>query len=163
GSISPSGTTEVTCGEDLNYTITADLGYAVADVLVNGVSVGAVVSYTFESVTEDQTITASFVEYEAPDYYDGIGVFEKITSISDLTDGYYVITNETDAFAMNNTHNASNYFESTAVSPVSGQIINPSAAIVWKIEANGAGKTIYNEVIEKYVGWISGNSASAED
>src|SRR5690606_597718 len=102
-------------------------------------------------------------EYEAPDYYDGIGVFEKITSISDLTDGYYVITNETDAFAMNNTHNASNYFESTAVSPVSGQIINPSAAIVWKIEANGAGKTIYNEVIEKYVGWISGNSASAED
>src|SRR5690606_21260879 len=102
-------------------------------------------------------------EYVAPDYYDGIGVFEKITSLSDLTDGYYVVTNEADAFAMNNTHNASNYFESTAVSPVSGQIIDPSTAIVWKIETNGAGKTIYNEVIEKYVGWVSGNSASAED
>src|SRR5690606_32853908 len=99
GSISPSGTTVVNCGEDQTYTIIPNAGYMIADVLVNGVSVGAVASYTFENVTEDQTIAVSFVEYEAPDYYEGIGVFEKITSLEDLTDGYYVVANETDAFA----------------------------------------------------------------
>src|SRR5690606_31063919 len=66
GSISPSGTVEVNCGADQTFTITADSGYAVADVLVNGVSVGAVTTYTFENVTEDQTISASFVEYTGP-------------------------------------------------------------------------------------------------
>src|SRR5690606_16215638 len=66
GSINPSGTVEVNCGADQTFTITADSGYAVADVLVNGVSVGAVTTYTFENVTEDQAISASFVEYTGP-------------------------------------------------------------------------------------------------
>src|SRR5690606_33519259 len=66
GSISPSGAIDVDCGADQAFTITADSGYAVADVLVNGISVGAVTTYTFENVTEDQTISASFVEYTGP-------------------------------------------------------------------------------------------------
>jgi hypothetical protein len=66
GSISPSGAVEVNCGADQAFTITADSGYAVADVLVNGVSVGAVTTYTFENVTEDQAISASFEEYTGP-------------------------------------------------------------------------------------------------
>src|SRR5690606_30921871 len=41
-------------------------GYMIADVLVNGVSVGAVTTYTFENVTEDQAISASFVEFTGP-------------------------------------------------------------------------------------------------
>lgn len=66
GSISPSGTTSVNCGEDQTFTITPTSGYTVADVLVNGVSVGAVTTYTFEDVTANQTISASFVEYTGP-------------------------------------------------------------------------------------------------
>src|SRR5690554_3547572 len=93
--------------------------------------------------------------------YTGVGTFTKVTSEAELTDGYYVVTNETDAFAMNNTHTT--FFGHTAVTPSSGELMNPDASIVWKIETNGSGKTIYNEVIEKYVGWISGNAASAED
>src|SRR5690606_17864359 len=81
GSISPNGTTVVNCGEDQAFTIIPDVGYTIADVLINGVSVGAIATYTFENVTEDQTIAVSFIEYVAPDYYDGIGVFEKITSL----------------------------------------------------------------------------------
>lgn len=93
--------------------------------------------------------------------YTGIGIFTKITSEAELTDGYYVVTNETGEFAMNNTYTS--FFGHTAVTPSSGELTNPDASIVWKIETNGSGKTIYNEVIEKYVGWTSGNAASAED
>ena len=60
GAISPSGTQTVQTGSNATYTITPDSGYNIKDVLVDGVSVGAVSSYTFENVTENHTITASF-------------------------------------------------------------------------------------------------------
>lgn len=66
GSISPNGSTSVNCGANQTYTITPDSGYAVDDVLVDGVSVGAVTSYTFNNVTDNHTISASFVEYTGP-------------------------------------------------------------------------------------------------
>ena len=60
GSISPKGTVRVEKNDSKTYTITADKGYAIADVTVNGKSVGAVDSYTFKNVTSDQTILATF-------------------------------------------------------------------------------------------------------
>ena len=60
GSISDEGSTTVTEGDSKTYTITPDEGYAVADVKVNGVSVGAVDTYTFENVSADATIEAEF-------------------------------------------------------------------------------------------------------
>ena len=45
---------------DQAFTITPTAGYHVADVPVDGVSVGAVTAYTFTAVTADHTITASF-------------------------------------------------------------------------------------------------------
>jgi hypothetical protein len=60
GSISPSGVTGVSFGGNQSYTITPATGYHVADVLVDGSSVGAVTSYTFTSVAANHTISASF-------------------------------------------------------------------------------------------------------
>ena len=60
GSISPKGTVRVEKNDSKTYSITADKGYAIADVTVNGKSVGAVDSYTFKNVTSDQTIHATF-------------------------------------------------------------------------------------------------------
>ena len=62
GSISPSGWTSVREGWDQTFTITPDKGYAVAKVLVDGKSVGAVKSYTFKNVTKDHTIEAIFMK-----------------------------------------------------------------------------------------------------
>ncbi len=60
GAISPSGGAMVEYGKDASYTITpADHGH-VADVLVDGVSVGAVEKYTFSHVTADHAIVARF-------------------------------------------------------------------------------------------------------
>ncbi len=62
GSISPSGSASVASGKDKTYTVTADTGYEISDVLVDGKSVGAVSSYTFEDVKKAHTIAASFVK-----------------------------------------------------------------------------------------------------
>ena len=62
GSISPSGWTSVREGWDQTFTITPDKGYAVAKVLVDGKSVGAVTSYTFKNVTKGHTIEAVFMK-----------------------------------------------------------------------------------------------------
>ena len=61
GTISDEGAVSVEEGQSKTYTITADEGYEIADVLVNGESVGAVSSYTFENVNADATIEARFV------------------------------------------------------------------------------------------------------
>ena len=62
GSISPSGWTSVRHGWDQTFAITPDKGYAVAKVLVDGKSVGAVKSYTFKNVTKDHTIEVVFMK-----------------------------------------------------------------------------------------------------
>ncbi len=58
GSIDPSGTVDVNDGTDITFTITADTDYQVMDVKVDGMSQGAVTSYTFSNVTADHTIEA---------------------------------------------------------------------------------------------------------
>jgi hypothetical protein len=60
GTISPSGAVSVADGSDQTFTITADPGYHVVDVRVDGVSVGAVTSYAFTNVTANHTISATF-------------------------------------------------------------------------------------------------------
>jgi asparagine N-glycosylation enzyme membrane subunit Stt3 len=67
GSISPSGSVFVNHGDSQTFTMTADTGYHIADVLVDGESVGAVSSYTLTDVQADHTISVSFaVDATAP-------------------------------------------------------------------------------------------------
>ncbi len=60
GTITPEGITEVKYDNDITYTITPDEGYVIADVIVDGESVGAVSEYTFKGVREAHTITVVF-------------------------------------------------------------------------------------------------------
>ncbi|MFO0754221.1 MAG: hypothetical protein U0411_12970 [Thermodesulfovibrionales bacterium] len=60
GSISPSGSVSVGSGASKSFTITPSAGYQIADVKVDGSSVGAVSSYTFTNVTANRSISASF-------------------------------------------------------------------------------------------------------
>ena len=89
GSISPSGDVTVTAGEDQAFSIEADEGYQIEDVLVDDESMGAVDAFTFEDVNDDHTIHATFTEDEvtyavtfevdigpALDYHDQVEGFE---------------------------------------------------------------------------------------
>jgi len=60
GSITPSGTLTVDAGAHQTFTIAPNAGYYVTDVLVDGSSVGAVLSYTFTSVSAGHSISAAF-------------------------------------------------------------------------------------------------------
>ncbi len=60
GTIEPSGDVVVDYGDDQTFAITPDAGYEIADVLVDGASVGAVSSPLFVNVTTDHTISATF-------------------------------------------------------------------------------------------------------
>lgn len=61
GSVSPAGKTPVDGYGSLTVTITPDELYRVADVTVDGVSVGAVTKYVFSQITADHTLRAEFV------------------------------------------------------------------------------------------------------
>ncbi|MFA4836267.1 MAG: choice-of-anchor L domain-containing protein [Dehalococcoidia bacterium] len=60
GSIDPSGPVTVNYGTNQTFTIVPESGYHVVDVLVDGVSVGAMTSYEFTNITASHTITAIF-------------------------------------------------------------------------------------------------------
>ena len=60
GSIAPNGYVTVSAGSDKRFAIAAAEGYEIKDVLVDGVSVGAVSDYTFKNVWKNHTIDAVF-------------------------------------------------------------------------------------------------------
>ena len=66
GGISPPMPQSVAAGESVLFTITAETGYHVADVLVDGASVGARSSYQFTNVQADHTLSASFAADAGP-------------------------------------------------------------------------------------------------
>jgi hypothetical protein len=60
GTIAPSGAVTVAEGGSQTFTVTANQGFIVSSVTVDGVSQGAVAEFTFSSVTADHTIAATF-------------------------------------------------------------------------------------------------------
>jgi hypothetical protein len=66
GYISPTGLVSVNYGDNQTFNITANTGYYIADVLVNGSSVGAVNTYTFTNVQASTSLLATFAAIPTP-------------------------------------------------------------------------------------------------
>ncbi len=64
GAISPSGTLAVNSGSSQTYSVTPSAGYRIAGILVDGVSAGAIASFTFMNVAANHTIAATFAPQE---------------------------------------------------------------------------------------------------
>ena len=60
GTCTPSGVTTLYRGQSQAYDITADAGNGITSLLIDGVAVAPILSYTFGNVTTNHTITASF-------------------------------------------------------------------------------------------------------
>lgn len=65
GIISPSGNVSVKRGDDQTFSINPINGYRISDVIVDSKSVGAVSTYTFDSVKANHTIQVKFVKYNS--------------------------------------------------------------------------------------------------
>lgn len=96
GTITPSGSCSIREWLDKTFTITPDSGYEIADVLVDGKSVGARSSYTFEDVRSNHTISVSFLKIVPQEYPDGTkakpdGSFETPNGTVILPDGTIVL------------------------------------------------------------------------
>jgi hypothetical protein len=91
GTIMPAGSVSVNHGGSQAFTITSLAGYRVSNVLVDGVSVGAITTYNLTNVTANHTIQAQFAPldnlnagfvvdadladpgYQGPNLFSGIG------------------------------------------------------------------------------------------
>jgi hypothetical protein len=60
GTISPSGAVSVTAGASRTFTFTANSGYLVDKIILNGLPIGVLSSYTFNNVRGNYTISATF-------------------------------------------------------------------------------------------------------
>ncbi|MBP9572574.1 MAG: hypothetical protein KBF08_05885, partial [Kiritimatiellae bacterium] len=95
--------------------------------------------------------------------YEGSGTFKLITNTNDITSGgYYVFVGApswaSTAMGTGRMTAASTAALSTyAVSYASGNIVNPAAGIVWRIDATSSSWSIYSEAASFYVGQPNAN------
>jgi hypothetical protein len=60
GKISPAGTSSVSSGSGMTFSITPATGYRISSVMVDGKAIGVVSSYTFSRVAANHKIAATF-------------------------------------------------------------------------------------------------------
>ena len=68
GSITPGGTVSAANGENKTFTIKPNSGYEVNEVIVDGTRKGGLTSYTFNNVTFNHSIVASFKKAGSSSY-----------------------------------------------------------------------------------------------
>lgn len=151
---------------DMGYVVDYDSdNTAVATVSGNTITITGIGTTTIWAMSNGDTNWEDYIETitltvtEAPEEYAGVGTFEKITSTDDLTDGYYVVAYN--QFAMTNDGTAGAYLINQDITSILNDNIatNPSQDLVWRIETNSEGTTLFNEVIGKYISKGSANTA----
>ncbi len=66
GSISPEGSVTKIGGSNLTITITPDSGYSVQEILVDGISIGIALDYTFTKIDRNHSIQVNFAPNNSP-------------------------------------------------------------------------------------------------
>lgn len=136
GGISPSGRVNVQERQDKTFTITPNEGYVIADVLVDGKSVGAAAEYTFEKAAGDHTIEASFQKKaERPEW----NPFVDVRAKDWFHDSVKAVYEEGWMLGTDSTH----------FSPAADTSRAMIATILWRLEGAPASKTrdVYTDCV----------------
>lgn len=75
GSITPAGTITINCGDNQTFSIAADAGYMIEDVIVDGLSVGAMNSFSFTNITNNHTISAVFTSNSIDEFENNVKIY----------------------------------------------------------------------------------------
>lgn len=125
---------------------TANKGYSIADVKVNGESVGAVVAYTFTDIKADAEISVEFKELEEPAIWDDIR--------NELTDGEEVkqivinlITGEVKSITLSLSHNGDFGFEAVLTVELGADTNGYYANLMYYNETTGELEAIDSSII----------------
>ncbi|MCY0979364.1 putative Ig domain-containing protein [Chryseobacterium wangxinyae] len=92
-----------------------------------------------------------------PVTYNGIGRFEKINSLANLTDGYYVIADANDEVITTNTITSGTLVTSN-LNAVNNEVINPPTNNVWNITNVSGVYTVQNSNDSKYLSYAGGST-----
>ncbi|MFN2428770.1 MAG: hypothetical protein ABR574_02055, partial [Cryomorphaceae bacterium] len=176
----PSAPPAVDLGEDIaicsdEFPITIDAGNDGADFLwspggettqtltINDFGTYSVTVTTPTGTDTDEIEIAEFCPGSVDvDPYPGAGIFTKISSESELTDGYYVIAEADDVFAMSSAYTGT-FFPNNPITVSEGAVTNPSLNLVWLIETDGSGRTIYSIDTEKFASYTEPSSGSGNN
>ena len=66
GTLSPAGNAVIVAGESMTYNFTPKDGFGIAKVIVDGVNIGKVSSYTFRNITANHTLQVVFEKLKMP-------------------------------------------------------------------------------------------------
>ncbi len=91
GSISPNGTSSY-CGGNQTYTITPNVGYVIASVLVDGSNAGTNSTYTFNSISANHTISVTFAASGGCSSAPPTPVISGPNAVCGMTTGIYIAT-----------------------------------------------------------------------
>ena len=119
GTVTPSDSVLVADGGSQTFNIIANNGYVIADVKIDGASVGAVSQYTFNDVKTDHTIYASF----EPKQEQGKHKVESFTVIGTPTKTTYTLGEAFDATGLTLTVT---YDDGTVETVTSGYDVTPA-------------------------------------
>ncbi|MBI2353617.1 MAG: carboxypeptidase regulatory-like domain-containing protein [Deltaproteobacteria bacterium] len=153
GTASPSGATTVVPGSSLTVSISPSAGYQIADVQVDGISVGPVTSYAFANLSKDSTIVASFTPIPQPPSSPTATAATAIT-LTGFNANWGAVTGATGYYLDVST-------SSTFASFISG-FNNKDVSNVtnYAVSSLTAGTTYYYRVRSYNAGGTSGNSSS---
>jgi len=134
GTIAPAGVSTVNFGENKAYTITPANGYVIDQVVVDGINMGAIGSYTFVNVVANHTINATFT-YADCEMPTNMHVINIDTTSATLT--WY----HPNAASFDIQYKALNEATYTTISAVTGSSyeltnLQPNTSYVWHIQAN---------------------------
>ncbi|KQR91859.1 hypothetical protein ASG01_12705 [Chryseobacterium sp. Leaf180] len=122
----------------------SDIKFDTADTYVISATAGS-----FQTVNSNNIIISPV--------YAGVGRFEKISSLNDLTDGYYVIADENNAVRAINTV-SSGILATAALGASNNEIINPSINSVWNLVSNSGSYSIQNSLDNKYLNYTASST-----
>lgn len=170
GSISPSGNESVAKGKSITYNITANKGYYISNVLVDGKSVGALASYTFSNIVSAHTIKAEFAEVTVLPYFvddKGSDVFIGFASSVNGTMKYIAPVGKTVLFRANpksftdiTGHWAKNYIdfvtEREIFTGIGGNTFSPDTGMTRAMFASTIGR-LYERSYGQIAATVTGN------
>lgn len=145
---------------DAGLTITySSNNTAVADVTGNTLTIGSPGNATITATVAETADYFSFNDDFTVTVNTAI-IYTKISSLSELTDGDYVITNENDAFAIGAPNSPG--YSPVPVSPSGGALIDPASSIIIRIKSLGGGiYTLQRVATDNYIGWSSSTTLTA--